>query len=68
MQLFEHLAIAVLKAIEQDFDLLEDVLLGLRGIHPLRQLVKELLLVQLSVFFSPQIGMHLSHSTGVRAC
>ena len=65
LELFEHFSVTILEAIEENFDLLEDFFLRLRGVHPLGELVEELLLVQLAVLLTTQVAVHGRHAFAV---
>ena len=66
MELLQHLGVAVFQAVEQNLNLFEDILLWFTRIDPLCQLVEQLLLEQLSVFFPSQVCVDLADSSGVR--
>ena len=68
LKLFEHFGVTILEAIEEDFDLLEDFFLRLRGVDPLGELVEELLLVQLAVLLTTQVAVHRRHAFAVGQC
>lgn len=64
-QFLQHLGVAVFEGNEELFDLLEHLLLGLRRIHPLSEMVEQLLLVHLPVFFPPQTRMNIEHALAI---
>lgn len=66
MKFLQHIWVAVFEHGEELFDLLEDFFLWLGGVDPLCQMVEQVLLEYLAVFFAPQLGVNRCHSLGVR--
>lgn len=66
VEFFKHLCIAIFEAVEQYFNLLENVFLWFRRINPLGEVVEELLLKKFPVLLSSKIRVDLAHTSRIR--